>query len=506
MTDAKHAVVMGAGLAGMLAARVLAPHVDRVTVVDRDTMPDGPYLRKGLPQARHAHLLMSGGARTIDALLPGTTDRLLAAGGHRIGLPADVVSLTAYGWQQRFQGAQFMITCSRELLDWTVREAVLRDSRITLRDGVEVVGPRVAGGRVTGVVVRPRDGSAGPVELAADFVVDCTGRGSPAKKWLAELGLPPVREETVDSGLRYSSRVFRALAGAERDFPVVSVYPAPPFGTAGAERGARPDRGRPVESSPVLGDPGGRTAERRGRVRRSSRIRQASDRRPPHRGRRTGHGGAGLPQYAQPAAALRAGRRVAGGLRRHGRRAGGLQPGVRARHELCQAQAAGALEGELRRLGGLGPQLGKRVQRAVSAVVDDPWILATTQDLGYPGCRSEVTDARLADPSDAGRRFADLASTAALSEPAVAAATMEVTTLSAPLTRLRSPEVLAAVQRLAARPAGTPASAEPPLRAHETALLTACSTHTRKGAADPAAPFLVLPSVRTPRHLPAPSG
>ncbi|CAM5266727.1 NAD(P)/FAD-dependent oxidoreductase [Streptomyces fumanus] len=471
MTDAKHAVVMGAGLAGMLAARVLAPHVDRVTVVDRDTMPDGPYLRKGLPQARHAHLLMSGGARTIDALLPGTTDRLLAAGGHRIGLPADVVSLTAYGWQQRFQGAQFMITCSRELLDWTVREAVLRDSRITLRDGVEVVGPRVAGGRVTGVVVRPRDGSAGPVELAADFVVDCTGRGSPAKKWLAELGLPPVREETVDSGLRYSSRVFRAPAGAERDFPVVSVYPDHRSGrpgqsavlvpiedgrwivTVSGTRGAEPPNGEEGFAAfaeavrhPIVGR----------LIAGAEPVTEVQGSRSTHNRRLHYEQVAGWPEgFAVMGDALAAFNPVYG----HGMS--------------CAAQAAGALEGELRRLGGLGPQLGKRVQRAVSAVVDDPWILATTQDLGYPGCRSEVTDARLADPSDAGRRFADLVSTAALSEPAVAAATMEVTTLSAPLTRLRSPEVLAAVQRLAARPAGTPASAEPPLRAHETALLTA---------------------------------
>ncbi|CAM5716350.1 hypothetical protein SFUMM280S_08784 [Streptomyces fumanus] len=370
MTDAKHAVVMGAGLAGMLAARVLAPHVDRVTVVDRDTMPDGPYLRKGLPQARHAHLLMSGGARTIDALLPGTTDRLLAAGGHRIGLPADVVSLTAYGWQQRFQGAQFMITCSRELLDWTVREAVLRDSRITLRDGVEVVGPRVAGGRVTGVVVRPRDGSAGPVELAADFVVDCTGRGSPAKKWLAELGLPPVREETVDSGLRYSSRVFRAPAGAERDFPVVSVYPDHRSGrpgqsavlvpiedgrwivTVSGTRGAEPPNGEEGFAAfaeavrhPIVGR----------LIAGAEPVTEVQGSRSTHNRRLHYEQVAGWPEgFAVMGDALAAFNPVYG----HGMS--------------CAAQAAGALEGELRRLGGLGPQLGKRVQRAVSAVVACP--------------------------------------------------------------------------------------------------------------------------------------
>jgi len=470
MTRPTHAVVMGAGLAGMLAARVLAAHTDRVSIVDRDTLPDGPSLRKGLPQARHAHLLMSGGARTIDALLPGTTGRLLAAGGHRIGLPADVVSLTAYGWQQRFPGTQFMITCSRELLDWTVRDTVLRNSRITLHDSTEIIGPRTAGGRITGIVIRPRDDCAGPTQLAADFVVDCTGRGSPARKWLAELGLPPVREETVDSGLRYCSRVFRAPAGAERDFPVVSVYPD--------HRSGRPGQSAvlvPIEDGRwIVTVSGTRGAEPPSGEEGFTAFAEAV--RHPIVGR--------LIARAQPVTPVQ-GSRSTHNRRLHYEQIPGWPEGFAVMGDAlaafnpvyghgmsCAAHAAHALENELHRLGGLGPPLARRVQRAVSAVTDDPWILAATQDLGYPGCRSDITDTRLTHPSPTGRQFADLVSTAALSEPAVAAAAMDVTTLSAPLTRLRSPEVITAIQRHTPHPATTPAPAQPPLRANESALLT----------------------------------
>lgn len=469
MTQPKRAVVLGAGLAGMLSAHVLAGYVDSVTVLERDTVPDGPYLRKGLPQARHAHLLMSGGARTIDGLLPGTTDRLLAAGAHRIGLPADVVSLTAFGWQQRFPGAEFMITCSRELLDWTVRDAVLRDPRITLLDGVDLLGPLSAAGRVTGVALQPRDGSAGPTELAADFVVDCTGRGSPAKKWLAELGLPPVREETVDAGLRYSSRVFRAPAGAERDFPVVSVYPD--------HRSGRPGQSAvlvPIEGGRwIVTISGTRGAEPPGGEEGFTAFAAAV--RHPIVGK--------LIASAEPVTDVQ-GSRSTHNRRLHyeqlspwpegfavlGDALAAFNP-VYGHGMSCAALGVLALDGELRRLGGLAPQLARRAQRAVSAAIDDAWILATSQDLGYPGCRSEITDARLANPSPAGQQFADLVSTAALSQPVVAAATMEVTTLSAPLTRLRAPEVVAAVQRLAGGLAGSPVSAEPPLSNEELAFL-----------------------------------
>src|SRR5690349_15490726 len=97
-----HAVVLGGGPAGMLAATVLVRHHDEVTVVERDKLPDGPQPRTGVPQARHAHLLMSGGARAIEELLPGTLDELFAAGAHRVGVPNALVSLSAQGWVPRF--------------------------------------------------------------------------------------------------------------------------------------------------------------------------------------------------------------------------------------------------------------------------------------------------------------------------------------------------------------------------------------------------------------------
>src|SRR5437773_9861526 len=56
-----HAVVIGASMAGLLAARVLTDHFARVTLVERDELPDGPLPRKGVPQARHAHILLVRG-------------------------------------------------------------------------------------------------------------------------------------------------------------------------------------------------------------------------------------------------------------------------------------------------------------------------------------------------------------------------------------------------------------------------------------------------------------
>jgi 2-polyprenyl-6-methoxyphenol hydroxylase-like FAD-dependent oxidoreductase len=45
-----HAVVIGAGIAGLVTARVLTDHFDRVTLLERDNLPEGPEFRVGVPQ------------------------------------------------------------------------------------------------------------------------------------------------------------------------------------------------------------------------------------------------------------------------------------------------------------------------------------------------------------------------------------------------------------------------------------------------------------------------
>lgn len=88
-----NAVVIGASMAGCLAARVLAERFDTVTVLERDALHDEPGHRRGVPQGRHGHLLLAGGAQAIESLLPGTVRDLTAAGVPVIGaVPGDVHS------------------------------------------------------------------------------------------------------------------------------------------------------------------------------------------------------------------------------------------------------------------------------------------------------------------------------------------------------------------------------------------------------------------------------
>ena len=57
-TLSRHAVVLGGSLAGLVTARVLADHFERVTLVERDAYFDTSDSRKGIPQANHVHGLL----------------------------------------------------------------------------------------------------------------------------------------------------------------------------------------------------------------------------------------------------------------------------------------------------------------------------------------------------------------------------------------------------------------------------------------------------------------
>nr|WSX49146.1 FAD-dependent monooxygenase [Streptomyces sp. NBC_00974] len=225
-TDAEsgdHAVVLGAGMAGLLAARVLARRFSRVTVIERDALPEtGPEFRPGVPQSRHAHILWSRGVELIELMLPGITDQLVDAGASLLNSPRDFLWLSPADWFHPLSGAKVLIA-GRELLDWTVRREVLRGGRIQIRTGTAaaglVAGP--AGRSVTGV--RLRDGGT----LAARLVVDATGRTSKAATWLEALGHPAPEVTRFDSHLGYSSRYFEIPADPERRWQGLYIQSRP---------------------------------------------------------------------------------------------------------------------------------------------------------------------------------------------------------------------------------------------------------------------------------------
>jgi 2-polyprenyl-6-methoxyphenol hydroxylase-like FAD-dependent oxidoreductase len=211
----RHAVVVGGSLAGLLAAHVLAAHADRVTVVERDRYPDGPDPRAGVPQSRHPHVLLEAGQLALESLLPGFLAELRAADAPRVGMPEDMVQWQNGRWFTRLPASTHLYTGSRAQLEQLVRRRVLADPAITVVEGTEAVGLLGDASRVRGVLLRDRGAApdARPRPVEADLVVDASGRGTRAPRWLTELGAEAPHEEVIDTGLTYASRVYRDTTG-----------------------------------------------------------------------------------------------------------------------------------------------------------------------------------------------------------------------------------------------------------------------------------------------------
>ncbi|MFI9202300.1 NAD(P)/FAD-dependent oxidoreductase [Streptomyces sp. NPDC053048] len=226
----RHAVVIGGGLAGLLAAHVIGAHADKVTLVERDRFPDGPGTRPGVPQDRHTHVMLESGQRALESLLPGILDEMREHGAPRVAMPTDVMQWQAGHWYRRTRATTHILTGSRPLTDWLVRRRVLSGPRITTVEGAEVTGLLGTAARVRGVRLRERGrtGTEGTRELAADLVVDASGRSSRASVWLTGLGAEPPHEETLETGLAYATRFYRSSGRDEEpDYRGIYVVPNP---------------------------------------------------------------------------------------------------------------------------------------------------------------------------------------------------------------------------------------------------------------------------------------
>ncbi len=79
-----HAIVIGAGMAGLAAAAALADSFERVTVLERDVLPSNSSPRPGVPQGQQLHGLLAGGLRAFGTLFPGFDQDLVRAGAARL--------------------------------------------------------------------------------------------------------------------------------------------------------------------------------------------------------------------------------------------------------------------------------------------------------------------------------------------------------------------------------------------------------------------------------------
>ncbi|WP_229896202.1 NAD(P)/FAD-dependent oxidoreductase [Streptomyces cinerochromogenes] len=460
------AVVVGAGIAGLVAAAALslAEPALRIVVLDRDELPEGPENRRGVPQGQHAHLLMAGGLSALESLFPvSVRDRLLDAGAHEIALGNGMLARTPdSGWLRRWRrSGPHMIACTRALLDWVVRQALLDSCPNVSIHQATVEGLLGDAGRVHGVRISGADERLGSA-VEADLVIDASGRGSGSLKWLAGIGITGVEERRLDSGLTNATRIYRTPAGAE-SFPLTVVQ-------------ANPYDGRPGRSAMVLPIEGNRWMVSAGGTRGGEPpqdpegfLRYTLDLPHPIVGQ--------LIAGAEPLTDVVVSRgRSTSNARRYFERSArwperfivlgdALATFNPAYGQGMSVAALGAqvLARELRRTGLAAPGLSRRVLHGAARHVDTAWATAVGMDVLYPG----VVGGQPGFADRVAARYARRLTRAATGSFDAAAALWDVTSLRAAPTRVLHPRALLAA--LTGPP--LPHIPEPPLRPAEREIL-----------------------------------
>ncbi|WP_078888935.1 FAD-dependent monooxygenase [Streptomyces sclerotialus] len=461
----RHAVVIGGGLAGLLSAHVLTRHAAEVTLVERDRLPaQAPDHRPGVPQGRHPHILLESGQQALDSLLPGFSGQLRAAGSPRVGLPADMVQWQER-WFARLPAMQTIFTGSRAQLEQLVRERVFADAALRVLDGTDVVGLTGDAARVHGVVLRERGNGARRV-LDADLVVDASGRGSHADRWLTGIGAEPAAEERLDTGLAYASRLYRDTRGElTRD------------GVAGREGGRSTDAlAYYVFPSPAHPNGGGILPVEDGR--HLAILFGLRGDEPPTDGEGfLRYAASRLPHpfihdwltHSEPLSPVHGFRKTANVRRRYdrpGRRPAGF---LAVGDALCtfnpiygQGMAVAALTAVALRDALADPRRTPttlRVQRALLNASRQAWDISAGADKSMPGAVGDRAMTRTPLAQRPGNWYLGRVQRHYATEPVAAAAFRSVLDLSSPFTALFAPRVARAVLL---RPA-PPAPADPPL-------------------------------------------
>lgn len=218
-TKFARAVIIGGSMAGSLAAAAIAPYFDEVLVLDRDEFPDTPRQRNGVPQGAHFHALLAAGRNAMDELLPEFSALAVKMGAAELDSTADVMRLDRIGWSPRFASPLTFLMASRPLLEWVVRDRASAIECVRYRSRQEVAGLLGADGTVTGV--RLSDGT----ELAADLVIDASGRRSAAPEWLSELGYGKPVETLVNAHWGYASTFVRVPENWDPGFRALACTP-----------------------------------------------------------------------------------------------------------------------------------------------------------------------------------------------------------------------------------------------------------------------------------------
>src|SRR5216684_3213276 len=215
----KQAVVVGAGMAGLTAARSLADFFERVIILENDALPKEATHRPGTPQSRHLHALLAGGLQALSRLFPGFEESLSQAGAVRLRMGYDDrIERPGYDpFPQRDLGI-LIYGMTRPLLEFTTRKRLGEYRNIELSESCRAQQFIAAPGEAAVTAVRCENSDGTSERLAADLVIDASGHGSLTLALLQSIGWPLPEETSIGVDIGYATALFEIPEDAPPDW------------------------------------------------------------------------------------------------------------------------------------------------------------------------------------------------------------------------------------------------------------------------------------------------
>lgn len=229
ITQTQNIAIVGSGMCGMVTALALAARGHRVQLFERDSPPPAGdadeaffrWTRLGAAQFRHPHAFLGLMCNLIQDNYPQLMAQLLEAGARRIGfsdmLPPELEQSYV---PEPGDDKLWVLMCRRATMETVIRRYVENQPTVQIRNRCHVVGiaTEMRDGTLTatGLQLRSREGEDdGAVEhVAADVVIDASGRSSRFPSWLAALG-KTVAEEKDSAEIVYYTRHYRLKPGEQ---------------------------------------------------------------------------------------------------------------------------------------------------------------------------------------------------------------------------------------------------------------------------------------------------
>jgi 2-polyprenyl-6-methoxyphenol hydroxylase-like FAD-dependent oxidoreductase len=220
------AVVVGGGIAGKLAARVLSEFFKEVIIIEKDKKNEHVTNRKGVPQGHQGHVLLKSGEEIIEELFPGIFQELSRNGAEKTDFAGDIL-WSHHGAQKiRFDSNVSISQQSRPLLEWQIQQKLEKIPNINFRFNCKVQTINFNNEEIHSLDMEDQNGEV--TEILADLVIDASGAAALHNQWLRDSGyeIPAKTEIKVD--LFYASMVFKRLSHESINWHSLLAYPNPP--------------------------------------------------------------------------------------------------------------------------------------------------------------------------------------------------------------------------------------------------------------------------------------